>query len=227
MFILFLAANVVTATVTFTDETNDVFYYENGIVDRENDPHTYTVAPEVDIHSVGFETTTGGTTVYLTVGGDYIEDYVYGYDYSIRIYQGNTIDFDYYQLYTDYEKNGWHSLYNLDEVETYSFDGDTLSIFLAGVDLDASTVYMEAHAVRYHSDEGMDSDWYPDGVEKQSGFDTEDPSDNSDDGTVDEGGSSTTDNSNDDGSSADSPGFEIVLLIAALGIIFVVLRRNQ
>ena len=231
VFILFLAANVVTATVTFTDETDDVFYYENGIVDRANDPHTLSEVPEVDIHSVSFESSTGGTTVFLTVGGEYIEDYVDGYDYTIRIYQGDSTDFDYYHLWTDNANNGWHSWFNSNEHETYSFDEDTLSIFFSGMYLDASTVYFEASATHYHSDGGMDADWYPDGVEK-SGLDTDDPSDNSDDGTVDDsnvddGGSSTTDNSNDDGSSPNTPGFEIVLLIAALGIIFVVLRRNQ
>ena len=93
---LFLTGNIVIATDTFSDEKNDVFYYENGIVDRANDPHTYTVVPEVDIHSVSFEATTGGTTVFLTVGGEFIEDFVDGYDYTIRIYQGGSTDFDYY-----------------------------------------------------------------------------------------------------------------------------------
>jgi hypothetical protein len=245
VFILFVTANMVSATVTFADEKNDVFYYENGIVDRANDPHTYADVPEVDIHSVSFEATTGGTTVFLTVGADIIEDYVDGYDYSIRIHHGNTNDFDYYHLWTDNQNNGWHSWFNSNEHETYSFDGDTLSIFLAGISLDESTAYLEAQAVHYHSDGGMDSDWYPDGVEKQSGSDTStdnnddgsdngsDDTDNTDSNTIDPGlsdsgdskDSSNTDESNDD-SSSDSPGFEWFGVFLAIALVVLFVRRR-
>jgi len=227
VFILFLGANVVTATVTYQDETDDVFYYENGIVDRANDPHTPSDVPEVDIHSVSFETSTGGTTVFLTVGGEYIEDYVDGYDYTIRIYQGDSTDFDYYHLWTDNANNGWHSWFNSNEHETYSFDEDTLSIFFSGMYLDTSTAYIEAQAVHYHSDGGMDSDWYPDGVEKQSGSDTDDPSDDTDDASVGDGDPDDTDDANDDDdSSSDSPGFECFGIVLAIALVVLFVRRR-
>jgi len=246
VFFLFLAGNVVTATVTFTDEKNDVFYYENGIVDRASDPHNYTDVPEVDIHSVSFETSTGGTTVFLNVGGEFIEDFVDGYDYSIRIYQGDSTDFDYYHLWTNHESNVWSSWFNSNELDTYSFDEGTLSIFFEDMFLDASTVAFEVKAIHYHSDGGMDADWYPDGVEKQSGLDTstDNSSDGSEDGSDDTdntdsdgddsgssdlgntGDSSNTDDSNDDGSSADTPGFEWFGIFLAIALVILFVRRR-
>ena len=226
MLILFLAANVVTATTTLTDEKNDVFYYANGIIDRENDPHTYTEVPEVDIHSVSFETSTEGTTVLLNIGGEFIQEFDEGYDYSIRIYQGDTTDFDYYHLWTNMESNVWSSWFNSNEHHTYSFDEGTLSIFFEGMFLDASTDYIEAQAIHYHADEGMDADWYPDGVEKQSELDTDDTIDNSDEDTVDDGESSNTADSNEEGSSDDTPGFEWFTLFAGIGIILFIIRRK-
>ncbi len=231
IIILFLAANIEAATTSFTDEHNDVFYYENGIVDRANDPHTITEVPEVDIQTVSFEPTTGGTTVYLTVGADYIEEYVDGYDYSIRIYQGNTNDFDYYHLWTDNENNGWHSWFNSNEHETYSFDGDTLSIFFAGMDLDTSTVYIEAKAVHYHSDEGVDVDWYPDGVEKQDQVDTDDDSTDSTDSSDDDtnGTDDTEDGGSDESgdSSQSTPGFELALVFVGLAACLLLFHRKK
>jgi hypothetical protein len=233
VFLLFLAGNVVNATVPYTDEKNDVFYYENGIVDRANDPHTPADVPEVDIHSLNFEVSTEGTTVFLHVGGEFIEEFVDGYDYTFRIYQGETNDFDYYHLWTNMESNVWSSWFNSNEHHTYSFDEGTLSIFFEGMFLDASTVYFEATARHYHSDGGIDADWYPDGVEKQSGLDTstvdngdgsEDESDNTD--NTDGDNSLNTDNSNDGGSSSDTPGFEYPGVILAIALVILFVRRR-
>lgn len=231
MIILFLAANIPAAETSFSDEPNDVFYYENGIVDRENDPHTLSEVPEVDIQTVSFETTTGGTTVYLTVGADIIEDYVDGYDYSIRIYQGATNDFDYYHLWTDNENNGWHSWFNSNEHETYSFDEDTLSIFFAGMSLDASTDYIEAKAVHYRLDEGVDVDWYPDGVEKQDQADSDDDSsDTGDTSDYDTNGTDDTEdggNEQSDDSTASTPGFELVLVFVGLAACILIFSKKK
>ena len=229
MFILFLAANVVTATVTFTDGKNDVFYYEDGLIDRANDAHTSADVPEIDIHSVSCEVSTGGTTVFLNIGGEFNQEFDEGYDYSIRIYPNSEdiTEYYYFHIWTDLESKEWRAWLDSTEHDEYTFNEGTLSIFLEDMFLDSSTVGFEVHTLHYHSDSGVDADWYPDGVEKQSGLDTDDTNDNTDDTSVDEGDSSTTDDSNDDGSSADSPGFEIVLLIAALGFIFVILRRHQ
>ena len=172
MCMMFLAGNIVTATVTFSDEKNDVYYYEDASKDRDY-PHTLVDVPEIDIESISCEVSTVGTTVLLNISGEFPmefgEDY---YSYYIYIFPDKDVyDYDNFFLRTDTEDQEWESYFSANE-HTYTINKGTLSIFFEGMFLDEETVGFQIDAIHTDADAGADRDWYPDGEEKNTDADS-------------------------------------------------------
>jgi hypothetical protein len=221
VFILFVTANMVSATVTFADEKNDVYYYEDASGDRDY-PHTLVDVPEIDIESISCEVSTVGTTVVLNISGEFPMDFGEDhYSYIIFIFPDKEVyDYDNFFLRTNNVDGEWESYFSANE-HTYTINGGTLSIFFNGMFLNESTVGFHIDAIHTDADVGADRDWYPDGEEKQSGLDTSTDGDGSDDGSVDNNDQSNEENT------TDTPGFESMWLLVALSVIFFISRRHR
>ena len=214
-----------TATVTFEDEVDDVYYYMNRSSFRE-DSHVPADVPEIDIVSVSCEVSTVGTTVLLNISGEYAEEFGEDYySYIIWIYPNSEETECYnFNLKTDTDSDEWDSYFSANE-HTYSINKGTLSIFFEEMFLNESTVGFKVDAIHTNADEGVDRDWYPDGLEKQTGLeassDTDGTSDTSNknvDGT--EGG----DQANED---SETPGFEFVLVCASVIAVLFIFKRKR
>jgi len=216
MCMMFLAGNVVTATVTFSDEKNDVYYYEDASKDRDY-PHTLVDVPEIDIESISCEVSTVGTTVLLNISGEFPtefgEDY---YSYYIYIFPDKDVyNYDGFFLRTDTEDQEWESYFSANE-HTYTINEGTLSIFFEGMFLDEETVGFQIDAIHTDTDVGADRDWYPDGEEKTTDDDSS-PTDNNDE---------NNDQQSNEENSTNTPGFEWITLILGLAILVLIYRRK-
>ncbi len=216
LFVLLICSTVASATVSFEDELDDVFFYPTTSYDRD-DPHDEADVPEIDIESISCEVSTVGTTVVLNISGDFPtefgEDY---YSYYIWIYTGGEQNSSSnFFLRVDVEDQEWESYYNMN-VHTYTINEGTLSIFFEGMFLNESTVSFQIDAIHTDADEGADRDWYPDGLEKQSGIEG-----GSDDGSADSSG-----NGSESDSSNGTPGFELIGVLGAVAVVVLVLRRR-
>jgi hypothetical protein len=225
LFILLLISSVTTATVTFEDEIDDVYYYINRSSFRE-DSHEPADVPEIDIVSVSCEVSTVGTTVLLNISGTFAEEFGDDYySYIIWIYPDSEETECYnFNLKTDTDTDSWESYFSTYE-HTYSINEGTLSIFFEEMFLDESTVGFKVSTIHTDADEGADRDWYPDGLEKQTGLDTSSDTDDTSD-TSDDNSNSDTDDSSDEKPASDTPGFEIFGLLIAFVLVVIFVRRR-
>lgn len=227
--VVFLIGASVTASAV-TDSTGDLFHaLENGGYEIYNNQKD-----DIDITDVSYTASETQVTVTLTVKGEIQDTSLFGY--FVYIASEGIDGFDYFASYT----NGIGYVFDTTPTDHLVTKESNTLTFVFDLEDPSSIVNAWAWAYESASYESQESwlDWAPDTYFPAyaefygSSDDGEDDTDDGDgeDETTDEGQEDGTDgetSGEDNGSDSDTPGFEILTLIAAIGVALIVLRKRK
>jgi len=138
----------------------------------------------------------------------------------------NSTDTHYWFSYTNGEGGGFGMMgMNFTSEENVTVSGDTLSIELNAIG-DTSNVDLWGYAAEYTTTFGdLTNEWWGDWAPNDKfGYDT------GDDGTDDDDGNDGTDDGSDtdgSGSETNTPGFELLFVVAAVAVALILLRKRR
>lgn len=216
--LILLGACFTAAASSISDGTGDVWHYTNtgtawswlGNVGNK---------PNIDITEISYTVNENKITLTLRVAGA-----IQTSDKVVYWVYYNSTDTMYWLSYTDGEGGGFgmHGM-NFTSQENVTVAGNTLSVELDALG-DTSKVELWGYAAEYTTtaaDETSEwwGDWAPN--EKFPHYGTTDETDDTD-GTDD-----TDETSDEDGEGSEAPGFELVVVLAAVSVAMIFLRKRR
>lgn len=178
--------------------------------------------PNIDIKEISYSVNDNKITLKMEVSGE-----IQNSDKIAYMVYYNTTDTTYQMSYSNGTGGGFGmNQENMDirATENVSVSGDTFSVVLDVIG-DTSKVDLWGYAAEYSSYGDLSAEWWGDWAPNEKFlFDT------GTDGTDGTNGTDGTDGGLDDkesGSDKKTPGFELVLVLAAVAVVFIVLRKRR
>jgi len=224
---LILSSGVVSATETINDPENDVYHIDSTLPPGSAMEQNIGDQPNVDIKKVSCVIADGTLTVTLELVSDGIVQHEIDMDYSYNI-QFSTSDGGMYIIMVNYAGEGGQGTGPATPAEsaggTFDISGNTLEMVwvfngdatVTDLHADASYSPTETSTYRDIAEEGDDS-----GGDDTGGDDT-----GGDDDTGD-GGDDDDDSGDNNSKKPGIPGFETVAVIAAIGLVFILMERRR
>jgi len=205
---------------SITDGTNDIWHWTQtgttwswvGNVGNK---------PNIDITEVSYSVNDNKITISLQVSGD-----IQTSDKITYWVFFNTTDTQYWLSYMNGTGGGFgmKDVFNITSVENVTISGGTLSVVLDVVG-DTTKVDLWGYAWEYTTTFGdITNEWWGDWVPNEK-F-TQAPDDGSDDTDGDDDTDGTQDSDDSTGGKG-TPGFEVIVFIAAVAVTLLLLRRRQ
>ena len=226
--LLVLLGSCFTAAATsVNDGTSDVRHWTFTFTGGRWDENIGN-KPNIDIKEISYEINGDKITLKMEVAGSIQTSEKIAY----MVYY-NTTDTTYQMSYSNGTGGGYgmnHENMDINATDTVTISGDTLSVVLDVIG-DTSKVNLWGYAAEYSSYGDLSAEWWGDWApNEQFPFDTgTDGTDGTDD-TDGTNGTDGTDGTNDNdgsGSEKKTPGFELVAVIAAVAVAFILLRKRR
>lgn len=171
----FIAANA--EIIQSKDTDDDVAYYEDGVVHRDDSVTFIDTMPGIDITSMSCDCTESALIVTLTVKENFPMGRIEGYTYGLEVYTNSNYGLITINYETDYGINNPGGWANLGSPE-FSVSENTLVATIENLVIDESTIYLLDAFAKFESGDGaLYVDWLPDGDEKGDD-ETDDSSEN-------------------------------------------------
>jgi hypothetical protein len=216
--LLILLGSCFTAAATSTtDGTGDVWHWANtgttwswvgNVGNKQN----------IDITEVSYTVNQDKITLSLKVSGA-----IQTSDKVVYWVYYNSTDTQYFLSYTNGSGYGWgmKGMGNITSEENVTISGGTLSVVL-NVLGDTSKVELWGYAAEYTTIGSETAEWWGDWAPNEKFT-----QDTGTDGTDDTDGTDGNSDNNGSDSQTKTPGFEVVLVIAAVAIALIVLRKRR
>jgi hypothetical protein len=220
--LLVLLGSCFTAAATSIDDgTSDVWHWTFTFTGGRWDGNIGN-KPNIDIKEISYSVNDNKITLKMEVSGE-----IQNSDKIAYMVYYNTTDTTYQMSYSNGTGGGFGmNQENMDirATENVSVSGDTFSVVLDVIG-DTSKVDLWGYAAEYSSYGDLSAEWWGDWAPNEKFlFDT------GTDGTDGTNGTDGTDGGLDDkesGSDKKTPGFELVLVLAAVAVVFIVLRKRR
>jgi hypothetical protein len=220
--LLVLLGSCFTAAATSIDDgTSDVWHWTFTFTGGRWDGNIGN-KPNIDIKEISYSVNDNKITLKMEVSGE-----IQTSDKIAYMVYYNTTDTTYQMSYSNGTGGGFGmNQENMDirATENVSVSGDTFSVVLDVIG-DTSKVDLWGYAAEYSSYGDLSAEWWGDWAPNEKFlFDT------GTDGTDGTNGTDGTDGGLDDkesGSDKKTPGFELVLVLAAVAVVFIVLRKRR
>ncbi len=223
--LLVLLGSCFTAAATSIDDgTSDVWHWTFTFTGGRWDGNIGN-KPNIDIKEISYSVNDNKITLKMEVSGEIQNSEKVSY----YMYY-NSSDTHYVLSYNNGNGSGV-GLKGMDVTEEdVTVSGDTLSVVLDVLG-DTSKVDLWGYAAEYFSYGDLSAEWWGDWAPNEKfPFDTGTDGTDGTDGTNGTDGTDGTDGGLDDkesGSDKKTPGFELVLILAAVAVVFIVLRKRR
>jgi hypothetical protein len=224
--LILIGSCLTVAATSITDGTGDIWHWAQAISGTGwSWQGNVGNKPNIDIKEVSYTVNENKITLKMEVAGS-----IQTSDKVIYWVYYNSTDTTYWLSYTNGEGGGFgmKGVMNITSADNVTISGDTLSVELDALG-DTSKVELWGYAVEYTTTAADEtSEWWGDWVpnEKFPHYGETDGTDDTDDtdGTDDSDG---TLDDNDDGSETKTPGFELVVVLAAVAVAFILFRKRR
>lgn len=221
--LLILLGSCLTAAATsISDGTNDIWHWQQSAQGATwSWQGNVGNKPNIDITEISYSVDNGKITLKMEVAGSIQTSDKVGYYVWY-----NTTDTVYMLSYMNGEGTGWGMKgSNMTFEQNVTVSGDTLSVVLDAIG-NTSKVELWGWAVEYTTALGdVTNEWWGDWAPNDKfGYDT------GDDGTDDDDGTDGTDDGSDtdgSGSETNTPGFELLFVVAAVAVALILLRKRR
>jgi hypothetical protein len=205
------------AATSISDGTNDVWHWAQSLSGTGwSWQGNVGNKPNIDITEVSYTVNQDKITLSLKVSG-----VIQTSDKVVYWVYYNSTDTTYWLSYTNGSGGGFgmKGVMNITSVDNVTISGDTLSVILDVLG-DTSKVELWGYAVEYTTTVGdQTNEWWGDWAPNEKfAYNT---------GTDGTDGTDGTPKDNESGSKTKTPGFELVLVLAAVAVALIILRKRR
>jgi hypothetical protein len=220
--VVLLGSCFTVAAISITDGTNDVWHWAQSASGTTwSWQGNVANKPNIDITQVSYLVDNGKITLSLTVRGT-----IQSSDKIVYWVYYNSTDTQYWFSWTNGDGGGFGMKgMNITSTQNVTISDNTISVVLDALG-DTSKVDLWGYAVEYTTIGDQTAEWWGDWAPNEKfAYDIGTGGDTG--GTPDTNGTGTPADTNGSGSQTSTPGFEIILVLAAIALALVLVRKRR